>query len=416
MQLDLNEANLHRLLHDCTELLQAKATGKGIGLTLTLAPNVPSHARIDTTRVRQILLNLMSNAIKFTETGGVSVKVDVVTEAASVARFSVAVSDSGIGIAPEVLPTLFKRFEQGDKSTNRRFGGSGLGLEISLKLARMMGGDIRVSSVQGEGSTFTFEFAAEVVDMPASANEAGNGDTVAADDDASLRILIVDDNPVNLAVLGAMLRKYGHQVEQAGGGLPAVAMAAAASYDLILMDAMMPDMDGLTATRQIREQAAGKPVPRIAVVTANAMSGAREQYLADGFDDYLSKPIPIPALRELIRNTPRLGAAFVAAPADSAQPAALPSAQSGPAHTTPALPANDAPGAAAIHTHDRTTDGSARTDGGPLAHILEPAALQALQAHLHQQLAALLTAAEQAAAVGDTASMLDKAWLIQSIA
>jgi signal transduction histidine kinase/ActR/RegA family two-component response regulator len=307
MQLELHVQDFHLLLHDCVELWRPRAAIKKIDLALDIEHGVPNYLKFDPTRLRQIVTNLLANAIKFTETGGVKVRVSAETLAADAAdrriQLNVQVQDTGIGIAAQVIPALFQRFQQADNSTTRRFGGSGLGLEISSKLAQLMDGGLTVQSEVGHGSTFTFSFMAEPSQMVPSADISPIA-TVNSND-KPLRVLIVDDNPLNLLMLSGILRKLGHQVEQADSGLSAVKLTGKLDFDLIFMDAMMPDMDGLAATNMIREKMVGKPLPRIVVATADVMLGSREKYLAQGFDSYISKPFNKLALQAILDSTQR---------------------------------------------------------------------------------------------------------------
>lgn len=307
MHLELIDQDFHQLLRDCLELWRPRAETKKIDLALDLEPGVPKYIKFDPTRLRQIITNLIDNAIKFTQTGGVKVRVTSSTLPPDAAdqriQLNVQVQDTGIGIAAHVIPSLFQRFQQADNSTTRRFGGSGLGLEISLRLAHLMDGDITVESEVGRGSTFTFCFLAELSQMVPIADTSPHA-TVNSDA-RPLRILIVDDNPLNLLMLNGLLLKLGHQVEQAEDGRTAVDMAGKMDFDLIFMDAMMPDMDGLAATNMIREQSAGKSLPRIVLATADVMLGAREKYLAQGFDGYISKPFNKSALQAILDSTHR---------------------------------------------------------------------------------------------------------------
>jgi signal transduction histidine kinase/ActR/RegA family two-component response regulator len=307
MQLELKIQDFHLLMRNCFELWRPRAEIKKIDLTLNIEPDVPNYLKFDSTRLRQIITNLVANAIKFTQTGGVKVRVYTSTSKRNDVderiQLNVQVQDTGIGIDAHVIPTLFRRFQQADDSTTRRFGGSGLGLEISLRLAQMMGGSIAVESEVGQGSTFTFSFLAEP-SQKAPVSETAFVATVNPAENP-LRILIVDDNPLNLLMLSGLLRKLGHQVEQADGGRIAVDLVGELEFDLIFMDAMMPDMDGLAAANMIREKLIGKPVPRIVVATADVMLGSREKYLAQGFDGYISKPFNKSALQAILDATHR---------------------------------------------------------------------------------------------------------------
>jgi CheY-like chemotaxis protein/nitrogen-specific signal transduction histidine kinase len=309
MQLELTDQDFHLLLRECLELWRPRAEIKKIDLTLDIQAVVPRYLKFDPTRVRQIVNNLIANAIKFTESGGVKVRVSASSFLPDAAdqrmELNVQVQDTGIGIAAHVIPTLFRRFQQADNSTTRRFGGSGLGLEISLKLAKLMGGDITVESEVARGSSFTFSFLAEPSQMVPFVNTAPSA--LVNSNHEPLRILIVDDNPLNLLMLSGLLRKLGHQVEQADSGRTAIELAGNLEFDLIFMDAMMPDMDGLAATNIIREKLVGKPLPRVVVATADVMLGSREKYLAQGFDGYISKPFNKSALQAILDATHRAG-------------------------------------------------------------------------------------------------------------
>ncbi|MBP6006413.1 MAG: response regulator [Rhodoferax sp.] len=307
MQLEFQDQDFHVLLRECLELWRPRAEIKKIDLTIDIHAEVPRYLKFDSTRVRQIVNNLIANAIKFTESGGVKVRVSANSlQGDAIDRrmnLIVQVQDTGIGIAPQVIPTLFRRFQQADNSTTRRFGGSGLGLEISLKLAKLMGGDITVESEVERGSSFTFSFLAEPSQRVPFVNTAPSAPVNS--NEKPLRILIVDDNPLNLLMLSGLLRKLGHQVEQAESGRAAVGMTNEMRFDLVFMDAMMPDMDGLAAANMIRAQGLGKSLPRIVVATADVMLGSREKYLAQGFDGYISKPFNKSALQEILNSTHR---------------------------------------------------------------------------------------------------------------
>ena len=307
MQLEFQDQDFHVLLRECLELWRPRAEIKKIDLTIDIHAEVPRYLKFDSTRVRQIVNNLIANAIKFTESGGVKVRVSANSlQGDAIDRrmhLIVQVLDTGIGISPQVIPTLFRRFQQADNSTTRRFGGSGLGLEISLKLAKLMGGDITVESEVERGSSFTFSFLAEPSQSVSFVSTTPSA--LANSNETPLRILIVDDNPLNLLMLSGLLRKLGHQVEQAESGRAAVGIAGEMRFDLVFMDAMMPDMDGLAAANMIRAQGLGKPLPRIVVATADVMLGSREKYLAQGFDGYISKPFNKSALQEILNSTNR---------------------------------------------------------------------------------------------------------------
>jgi CheY-like chemotaxis protein len=242
----------------------------------------------DTRRVRQVLTNLVGNAVKFTDTGKVEIAVTY-DEDRQVARFSVR--DTGAGIAEDMADKIFDQFFQADSSTTRRHSGSGLGLAISRQLVSMMGGVIGVDSRLGEGSVFHFTIAAPAAAAPSPERvESPSAPT------KSLRVLVAEDNPAMQKILRALLEAGGHELTMVSDGRDAVAMAASQTFDVILMDVMMPVMDGLTAAQRIRElggRAGGIP---IIALTANALVGDRDRYLAAGMTDCLSKPIDVAAL------------------------------------------------------------------------------------------------------------------------
>ncbi|QLI82368.1 response regulator [Chitinibacter fontanus] len=282
--------DLARLLNEVQQLLLGQAQIKQVGLQLNLPDDFHHWQLGDEVRVRQVMFNLIGNAVKFTECGQVEISLEVQPE-----HFQIAVKDSGIGMSAQTLSQLFQRFNQGDTSTTRKYGGTGLGLEISRTLMEMMGGDISVESTLGQGSIFT-------VNLPRHDCEAPVATSAAADHEqlSSLRILAVDDNPINLKVIGALLQKLGQQVSFANNGEEAINAVQQAQFDLILMDGQMPVMDGAEATRRIRQLGGSFTRLPIVALTADVLSEARDHYLAAGMNDYLSKPIDMAALKRLL--------------------------------------------------------------------------------------------------------------------
>ncbi|HEX7109067.1 MAG TPA: PAS domain S-box protein [Aestuariivirga sp.] len=285
------------------EMVTARALEKGLTLLCKIAPNVPSDLIGDPTRLRQVLLNLIGNAVKFTERGEVSLHVmlDPGTTVSTMLRF--IVSDTGIGIPAEKLDRVFERFTQADTSTTRRFGGSGLGLTISKRLVELMGGRIWVESEIGKGSTFAFAVPFEKwVGATLRRPVAVGTDPVLPL--APLRILLAEDSPDNCLVTMAYLENTPYRIEIAETGAIACDMFAARHYDLVLMDRQMPVMDGLTATRKIRayeRENDRQPTPIIAL-TASALKGDREMCLAAGCTAFLTKPIKQEVLLQAIRE------------------------------------------------------------------------------------------------------------------
>jgi CheY-like chemotaxis protein len=287
--------------------MAVSAGQKGLRLASCVQPDVPPELMGDPLRLRQVLLNLIGNAIKFTSEGEVivSAAVDELTADGVTLRFSV--SDTGIGIPAQKKARLFQPFEQADASITRRYGGTGLGLAISTRIVQLMGGRIWAESTPGEGSIFHFTARfqpASLVDRKAASAAASNrlparpGRT-----GTPLRILLAEDNAVNQKLVLALLKRMGHSLELAANGQEAIEKWREGSFDLILMDVQMPELDGLEATRRIRaeEHARGAHVPIIAM-TAYAMSGDRELCLAAGMEDYVSKPISRESLEQAIQR------------------------------------------------------------------------------------------------------------------
>ena len=279
------------LMDEVVQLLQVTARGKGLEIRSEYSSNVPSKAIADPLRVRQVLLNLMGNAVKFTKTGYVEARLGFEEEPA---RMRFEVRDSGIGIAREKQASVFEAFSQADGSITRNYGGTGLGLAISSELLKLMGGSIRLESELGRGTTFEFfvpcSVATEAVETSSRASDAVTASR-------PMEILLVEDNAVNQRLATRMLEKRGHSVTVAGNGLKALDVLETRTFDLILMDVQMPEMGGYEATAAIRRREAGDSarVPIIAM-TAHAMAGDRERCLEAGMDGYVSKPVSIERL------------------------------------------------------------------------------------------------------------------------
>ncbi|MBL0089588.1 MAG: response regulator [Ideonella sp.] len=291
--------DLHRLVRDVESLMDLSAAPKGLSVQADIAPEVPRWVVADGTRVKQILFNLMSNAVKFTERGGVRVTVHAEPTAEGRCLLRMAVIDTGIGLDPSTLGHLFQRFSQADDSTARRYGGTGLGLEISRSLAHMMGGDIDVRSTRGQGSTFRLTLpvplAADPPATPHLRHDAGVART--------LRILVVDDHPVNRKFMHMLLQRLGHDVQLAVDGADAVAQVKQCVPDLVLMDIHMPNVDGLEATRQLRALPPPAGGVRIVALTADAYKSTRDQVFAVGMDGFLAKPVQPDTMKALLFET-----------------------------------------------------------------------------------------------------------------
>ena len=270
------------------------ARAKGLDLVLEIAPETPRWLAGDAVRVRQILLNLVSNAVKFTQEG----RIRIAIAPCAAGGLEIAVSDTGVGMSAEQQAKLFTPFEQGDRSIARKYGGTGLGLSICRDLAQMMGGRITAASRLGEGSTFTV-----VLDLTAS--EAPELEVIpeAPPELTGTRVLVVDDNHANLAVARAVLEAVGVVVATAGDGREALARLRVEDFDLVLMDVHMPVMDGIEALRRVRGGEGGRPDVPVLALTADAMSGEAERLIGLGFDDAQPKPIqPAGLLRAIARR------------------------------------------------------------------------------------------------------------------
>jgi len=322
-RIDLLEGPIHLAepVQEATQTLQTRAREKGLELTSTIEGTVPPLVLGDVGRIRQVLLNLIGNAVKFTETGWVKVTVSAVPLGGQRVRIECAVSDSGIGIPRAKQKVIFEEFQQADAGMARRFGGTGLGLAISRRIAVAMGGGIRLESTPGLGSTFTFWFDTDTVEPPA-------GDKTQSESGASgskpkpRRILLVEDNLINQKLAKILLTRRGHEVVLAVNGREAVEAAAKEPFDAILMDIQMPEMDGLEATRAIRETLPGHARTRIIAMTAHATGEDRVRCLDAGMDAYMVKPF---THEELYYHVER-PAAEPAEP-DSSTPAAHPGLQ-----------------------------------------------------------------------------------------
>ena len=293
MEFDYQPFEVKNLVHDVFTLLTVKATEKGITLKVDIQPKASGCFIGDSLRIRQILLNLTGNAIKFTAQG--DVKINILRTSSGV-RFEV--TDTGIGIPAKSLDRLFASFTQVDASTTRRFGGTGLGLAISKSLAEGMGGIIGVTSQEDIGSCFWFELPMAAVEKPqyTAENSAGTLASQTAAERSSLeshekfRLLLIEDNKINQKLALALLARLGYETDLAENGVEAVKSATEVQYSLILMDVQMPEMDGLEATRQIRALATINSSVPIVALTANAMESDREACLSAGMNDFLSKP------------------------------------------------------------------------------------------------------------------------------
>ncbi|WP_332873006.1 ATP-binding protein [Caulobacter hibisci] len=302
VELQIAPASAEAVLRDAAAIVAQDAQAKGLALDIEVAGETGRHHGLDAARLRQVLLNLLNNAVKFTPAGRVTARLSV-SAGAGADALRVEVSDTGIGVPPELRDRLFQRFSQGDSSVTRAFGGAGLGLAISKALVELMGGRIGMIAHAGQGSTFWIELTAQPCEAPAPAADTGLERTAAA------RILLVDDHPMNREIGGAFLTVAGCEVVTAENGLQAVELAKAGGFDIVLMDIHMPGMDGLTATRAIR----ALPGPACAVPIIAMSADALPQQIAlcreAGMVDHVAKPIQKEVLYAKVDAWLREGAA-----------------------------------------------------------------------------------------------------------
>jgi CheY-like chemotaxis protein len=309
--------------------LAFRARQRGLELVCRILPDVPSGVVGDPGRLRQVIVNLVGNAIKFTEQGQIVVQLEVMSEDADGLVLHYSVADSGIGVPKEKQQTIFQPFHQADGSTTRRFGGTGLGLAISSTLVQLMGGRIWVESQTNEGSVFQFTVRFGRADMAYAPQKNAPMEPPRHSLPAAmmpvdlpgrrLHVLLAEDNVVNQLLAASLLKRRGHRVTIVTDGQQALAAIAATAFDIVLMDVQMPIMGGLDATRSIRltESATSVHLPIVAM-TAHAMKGDRERCLEAGMDDYMSKPLSPATLYEIVERVSEIGRAGSA----STEPAA----------------------------------------------------------------------------------------------
>jgi signal transduction histidine kinase/CheY-like chemotaxis protein len=283
------------VMEEVAALMATRADEKRLGYRTQIDAKLPATVMGDPARLKQVLANLIGNAIKFTEHGGVEMTVRPVEMRGEIAVLHFSVRDTGIGMDEATQKKVFEKFSQGDGSTTRRFGGSGLGLAISQQLVQRMGGEIRLRSKPGEGSEFYFELPMERVPEPVTQSP----------DTPPLffggRVLVVEDEPVNQRVISVMLQRLNLDVVLVDNGLDAVERALAGGWALVLMDVRLPGIDGQEATRRIRDRLRGASLPIVAL-TANAMPADREACLLSGMDDFLTKPVQREQLATCLRR------------------------------------------------------------------------------------------------------------------
>ena len=338
LALERRDFDVHKVVHGVCDAIGHRARDKGVELTCAVAETVPVRVSGDAGRLRQVLTNLVANAVKFTDRGEVSVGLELAEGTSDTIDLRFSVSDTGIGISPQDVERLFEPFSQADASTTRRYGGTGLGLSIVKQLVTLMGGEVEAHSELHQGSTFSFSARfAPAADLPpeiaaapgeaAEAAQAARAVTRAATNGSHLGraeakaaipeesgpptdetgvpaacVLVVEDNPINQTVAVKMLERAGLRAEVAHDGRQAVDMTARRSYSAVLMDCQMPKLDGYGATAEIRLREGSERHTPIIAMTANAMKGDRERCLEAGMDDYLSKPVTPPRLRLVLER------------------------------------------------------------------------------------------------------------------
>jgi signal transduction histidine kinase/ActR/RegA family two-component response regulator len=320
LRLDRIPFSLAATVEESSSIFALQARTKGLDFATSVSGDLPEQVAGDAGRVRQVLTNLLGNAVKFTDSGRIDVEVEQVRSIQDGILVRFSIRDTGIGIPPEQQNRLFESFTQGDGSSTRKYGGTGLGLSISKQLVELMGGQLGVESRPGEGSCFWFtgsfgKVAAAVapvtppkrpIPAPApapapkvpipSVPEKRNGGN------RRLRVLLAEDNEINQRIALRLLEKLGVAADAVDNGRAAVEALSQRSYDLVLMDCQMPEMDGFEATAVIRNRERGKGHTPICALTANAMEGDREKCLAAGMDDYISKPVGLDKLREAVER------------------------------------------------------------------------------------------------------------------
>jgi CheY-like chemotaxis protein len=326
LRLDHADFSLQSAIAETTSMFTLQARAKGLRFVSIIAPGLPENAVGDPGRLRQVLTNLLGNAVKFTERGEVGLKVEIVSQTGDAWQLKFTVHDSGIGIPLGEQGRLFDMFTQVDESNTRKYGGTGLGLSISKQLVELLGGEIGLGSEPGKGSRFWFTATFGKSTQPDTAVPAGaKPDTpvIAAKSqtgtahrteaslpapsaqssplvESSMRILLAEDNEVNQRITLRLLQKLGLAADAVVNGREAVEALEKRKYDLVLMDCQMPDMDGFEATAVIRSREGNSRHQTICALTANAMDGDRERCLAAGMDDYISKPVGLEKLREAL--------------------------------------------------------------------------------------------------------------------
>ena len=337
LELEKQPFDVRHMVAEASYMVQAQATKKGLQLGFAFSESCPEALEGDIVRVRQVLVNLLSNAVKFTDRGSIQVRVEArPVDDAGLFTIHFEVEDTGCGIAPEQQAKIFDAFGQAQASTSRRYGGTGLGLSICRRLTELMGGTVGVESELGKGSRFFFTIQARAARMPFRAEISEEFDAKLAIKHP-LRILVADDHPTNRKVAKLLLARRGYEARTVAGGFEALEVLEREPFDLVFMDILMPELDGLETTRRIMDQVPEQRRPQIVAMTASAMQGDREQCLAVGMVDFISKPINESELETVLtlcsqrRRNPDLrphGKAAVEEEAEARRPASEPGTMS----------------------------------------------------------------------------------------
>lgn len=294
--------DLHSAANEVLNLLSPRAKETGIELNFDYSKECPRHLVGDPGRIKQVLTNLVGNAVKFTQSGSVELKISRIRKADQLTTLLFEITDTGVGISQEALGQIFEKFSQADGSITRKFGGTGLGLSISKQLVELMNGKMGAESQKEKGSTFWFELP-----LPEHSSSTIEASTILTTDFSGelrqgLHVLVVDDNMVNQKVAQRMLHKLGVSADTADNGLEAIEIAQRISFDVIFMDCQMPEMNGFTATAELRKTEHDCEPRTIIAMTANAMQGNRERCISAGRNDFIAKPVRIAELQRVLRT------------------------------------------------------------------------------------------------------------------
>ncbi|WP_164515053.1 PAS domain S-box protein [Paenibacillus lentus] len=292
--------DIRKCISETLDVFTPRATEKGLEMEYDVHPGVPEELVGDPDRLKQVFLNLVGNAVKFTFNGRVSISVDVVERQAGYVRLKIKVKDTGIGIPQDKISQLFEPFSQLDHFMTRNYEGTGLGLAITKRLIKLMDGDIRIEPTEGQGATFAFHIALQEPTKEHIPDNGVEGDSSDKAHALALKVLVAEDNEINQIVLRKMLERLGHQITIVSNGIEVIQKIAYEAFDLIFMDVHMPELNGLDTTRVIKETVPPDKWPIIIAVTANALKGDRENCLNAGMDDYISKPIQSSTIAEII--------------------------------------------------------------------------------------------------------------------